>query len=181
MAVFCRPCAEAARLQPLLRRNPFPVPLLVPFRGKKAAKKQRTRKDQKAVEIKEFAKRMEMQQVLYAATLKASKKGEPYDPEMLNPVRKRPLPTLSKEEKDRRFLLAKEWSRWRMQQHTDQLKLLQGMMRSRDKALRELKNISPTLYLRAFELNSGLFPLHCQGPTATPPKQSYMPPDPEDG
>lgn len=182
--VFCPPCA---RFQLLLGKTLVPTPLLapapllVPFRGKKTAKKQKKKmkKDPRAVEMREFAKRMEMQKIMLSATLKAVKKGDPFDPEMLNPARKRPSPTISKEEKDRRFLLAKDWSRWKMEQHKEQLALLRGMMQSRDKALKELKRVSSTLYLRALETNTDLFPLDCQGPTATPPKFSYIPPDPD--
>lgn len=179
-ALFCLPCADAARFQQLMCRSLVPTPLLIPFRGKKSAKKQKKmKKDPKAVELKEYAKRMEVQKVLLSATLKAAKKGEPFDPEMLNPARNRPSSTISKEEKDRRFLLTKEWSRWHMKQHTEHLAMLQGMTQSRDKALRELKRVSSTLYSQALELNTELFPFNCQGPTVTPPKQSYQPPEPE--
>ena len=185
-AVFCLPCTNSARLQVLLGKTSIPpfllasTPLLVPIRGKKTAKKQKKmKKDPRAVEMKEFAKRMEMQKMMLSATLKAVKKGEPFDPEMLNPARKRPPPAIPKEEKDRRFLLAKEWSRWKVEQHKEQLALLGGMLQSRNKALRELKGVSSTLYLQALKTNTELFPLDCRGPTATPPKLSYVPPDPD--
>lgn len=178
--IFCLPCADAARFKLQTCRSLVPTPLLIPSRGKKSAKKQKKmKKDPKVVELREFAKRMETQKIMLSATLKAVKKGEPFDPEMLNPARKRPSATLPNEEKDRRFLLTKEWSRWQMKQHKEHLGLLRGMVQSRDKALRELKRVSPTLYFQALELNVGLFPFNCQGPTVTPPKQSYQPPDPE--
>lgn len=158
----------------------MPGSLLIPFRGKKSAKKQKKmKKDPRLVEMREYAKRTELKKILLSATLKAVKKGEPFEPEMLNPARKRPPSTLSKEVKDERFLLAKEWSRMQMRQHQEQLQLLRGIVQSRDKALKELKRVSSTLYFRSLELNTSLFPFECQGPTVTPPKPSYIPPDPE--
>ncbi len=170
-----------ARLQLLTERNFLPSFLLVPFRGKKSAKKQKkAKKDQKLQEMKDFVKRRELQKLLESASLKAAVKGEPFDPEMLNPARKRPPPTLSVSERESRILLYKKWSRYQMQKNIEQLQLLRGMMKSREKALRELKNISPFLHSKALELNPDLFPLECRAPTQTPPIPSYVPPDPEE-
>lgn len=178
--MFCLPHAGAARLQPLVERSMLPSALLIPFRTKKSAKKQKKmKKDPKMVEMKEYAKRMEIQKMMLSATLKAVKKGEPLDAEMLNPARKRSPPTLPKEEKDRRYLLAKEWSRFQMRRHTQELQLLRGLTQSREKALTELKKVSSSLHFQALELNSDLFPFQCRGPTVTPPILSYAPPDPD--
>ena len=179
---FCLSSLQnGATLHPLGERLLMPSALLVPFRGKKkAAKKQKkTRKDPKMVEMKEYAKRMEIQKLMLAATLKAVKKGEPLDPEMLNPARKRIPPAHSREEVEQRSLLAKEWSRFCMERHKQELALLQGMLQSRDRAMAELRRASAYLYCRALQLNPDLFPLECQAPTVTPPNPSYVPPDPE--
>lgn len=178
--IFCLPCAES-HLHFLRKGSLVPSSLLVPFRGKKqkAKKQKKTKKDPRLLEMKEYAQRMEVQKMLLSATMKAAKKGEPLDPEMLNPIRKRPPPTLPKEMRDQRFLLAKEWSRYQMQLEVQRRHFLQGVVRSREKALRELKRASSSLYAKALELNSELFPWECQGPTETPPIPSYTPPDPE--
>jgi len=154
--------------------------LFIPTRSVKGAKPKRPKKDLRLLEMKEYAKRLEMQKIMLAAATKAAKKGEPLDPEMLNPARKRPRPVLTLEEKDRRYLMMKEWSRYQMKKELERNQTLQHMLRSRQKALRELKKVSFTLYSRALELNPVLFPLECKGPTETPPISTYIPPDPED-
>ena len=129
--------------------------------------------------MRDHFKKVEMDKLKLAAALKAAKKGEPLDPEMLNPVRKREKVSVSEEEEERRFLLVKEWSRYKMEQHKLELERLQTLMKSRDKALRELKKISLPLYNQALELNPTLFPFECQALTYTPPIVTYTPPDPD--
>lgn len=151
----------------------------VQVRGKKKQSKQQAKKDAQKKLMKDFMKRQEVEKLMQSASLKAAKMGDPFDPEMLNPARKRPKTDVSSEEGVRRYLLTKEWSRYRMQKHKDDLKLINCMVASRDKALRELKKVSPSLYNKALELNPELFPFDCLGPTATPPIAGYTPPDPE--
>lgn len=157
-----------------------PTNLLILTRGKKQAKKQRkSKKEMQRDLMRDHFKKMEMEKLKLAASLKAAKKGEPLDPEMLNPARKRERVSISVKEEERRYLLIKEWSRYKMEQHKCELLYLQNLMKSRDKALRELKRISLPLYNQALELNPALFPFECQSPTYTPPLPSYTPPDPE--
>ena len=162
-----------------------PPSLLIPSRNKgksvttKSSSK-KTKKDQRAQEMKDYVKRMEMQKLMVDSAMKAAKKGDPLDPEMLNPARKRPPPSLSHEERDRRFLLSKAWSRHQMERERERRSLLGGMVQSRDKALRELKRVSPELYHKSLELNTSLFPFEWKGPTETPPLLTYIPPDPEE-
>ena len=125
-------------------------------------------------------KRLEMEKLLLEAAIKTAKKGETLDPEMLNPVRKREKVAIPEEEKERRYLLVKEWSRYRMEQHKQELQRLHSLKKSREKALRELKKVSLPLYGQALELNPALFPYKCQPLTYTPPFPSYTPPDPDD-
>lgn len=156
-------------------------PLLIPLRGKKTAKKvKKQKKDQQLIEKKEYMKQIELQKMMQSSALKAAKYGEPFDPEMINPVRKRQPSSLTPEEEERRFLLVKKWSRYKMQKDKEQQQLLYRMVQSREKALKELKDLSSSLYCKALQLNPKLFPLECKGPTATPPIPSYIPPDPED-
>ena len=126
--------------------------------------------------IKEYMKRMELQKELEEATIRVAKKGEPMDPEMLNPARKRPPVELSDEEKEQKILLVKRWTRYNMEEHKAQLQQLQGMMDSRRRALRELKKVSLPLYQQALDLRTNLFPFEWTGPPATPPLPGYDPP-----
>lgn len=143
-------------------------------------KSKKPKKDQRAQDMKDFVKRMEMQKLTQSAALKAAKRGDPLDPEMLNPARKRAPPTLTHQERDRRFLLCKDWSRHQMQQERQRRQLLGGMLKSRQNALRELCKVSPELYCKAVELNPELFPFEWKGPTETPPIPTYTPPDPDE-
>ena len=67
--------------------------------------------------MRDHFKKLEMEKLLLEAAIKAAKKGEALDPEMLNPARKRQKVAISEEEKERRFLLVKEWSQYKMEQH----------------------------------------------------------------
>ena len=159
----------------------LPASLLVLTRGsKKQAKKQKkSRKEIQREMMRDHFKKMEMEKLKLAAALKAAKKGEPLDPEMLNPARKREKVAISEEEKEQRYLLVKEWSKYKMEQHKQELQHLQNLMKSRGKALRELKKVSHTLYNQALELNPDLFPFECAALTHTPPVPTYTPPDPD--
>lgn len=153
----------------------------VPIRGKKQARKQKkTKKEIRKEMMKDMMKRRELEKITQEAALKVAKKGEPMDPEMLNPIKKRRLPSISKLERENRYLLVKEWSRFCMERHKQELQLLHGLVRSREKALRELKKVSLPLYSQAMALNPKLFPFDRQGPTTTPPLPGYVPPDLDD-
>ena len=75
----------------------------------------------------------------------------PVDPEpLLNPAlldasRLRTPIKLSPEEQERRTLLLKEWSRYKMKQHKEELQRVQELERYGEEALKELKKSS--LYL----------------------------------
>lgn len=153
----------------------------IQVRGKKQAKKQKSKKELKKEMLKDYVKKLEMEQLKQSAALKAASRGEPLDPEMLNPARQREHHPVPQEEAERRYLLVKEWSRYRMAKHIEELKFIQGAVQSREKALRELRKISFPLYQQALELNPKLFPFERQGPTHTPLLPGYEPPEIADG
>ncbi len=178
-----------ATLSRVVSKLPFTLPRsfvcpglsLVQARAKgKQSKKVKNKKDMRRELMKEFVKKQELEKLMHTASLKAAKMGEPFDPEMLNPARKRVPIEKSVEEKESEYLLIKEWSRYRMETHKQDLRVLADMVDSREKALKELKKISPVLYDRALELKEDLFPYECVGPTATPPIADYSPPDPDE-
>lgn len=155
-----------------------PTSVPVQVRGKKQQKKPaKTKKDSRREVMKEYLRKMEEKKVMQEAALRAAKHGEPLDPEMLNPARKRLSVSISEEERERRFLLVKEYSRYRMEQHKKELCFLRGAVQSRQRALQELRQVSVPLYLQALELNKDLFPFNYKGPTATPPLSGYVPPE----
>ncbi len=102
------------------------------------------------------------------------------DPALLDEKRKRPVTSLSVEELESRVLLSKEWSRYCLSTHKDELHQLQVQAKSRQDALRELKKISPKLFDEAIKVNQTLFPMTLNGPVDTPPFKDYVPPDLDD-
>ena len=110
----------------------------------------------------------------------------PIDPEsllntaLLESSRQRNTVELTSEEKERRTLLLKEWSRHKMQQHKEDLQRVQELERCREEALKELKKSSLHLYEEAIQVDGDLFPVQFKGPTETPPIADYMAPDMDD-
>ncbi|XP_015761163.1 PREDICTED: 39S ribosomal protein L40, mitochondrial-like [Acropora digitifera] len=110
----------------------------------------------------------------------------PIDPEsLLNPAllkapRLRKPIELPPEEQERRTLLLKEWSRFKMKQHKEELQRVQELERCREEALKELKKTSVFLYHEAIKVDRDFFPLEFNGPTETPPKADYLAPDMEE-
>ena len=110
----------------------------------------------------------------------------PIDPEsLLNPAHlkaprlRKPI-EISPEEQERRTLLLKEWSRFKMKQHKEELQRVQELERCREEALKELKKTSLFLYHEAIKVDHDFFPVEFKGPTETPPKADYMAPDMEE-
>lgn len=156
--------------------------LYLQIRGKKQAKPDKARKSRKELQkemMRDYLKKVELEKLVRDATLKSAKKGEALDPEMLNPVRKRAPVVLAEDEQERRFLRVKAWSRLQMEKHKQDQVFLQGLVRSRQQALNELKRVSFPLYAQALALKPDLFPFECMAPAATPPLSGYTPPDPE--
>ena len=110
----------------------------------------------------------------------------PVDPEaLLNPAlleapRLRKPVKLSYEEQERRTLLLKEWSRYKMKQHKEDLQRIQELERCRQEALKELKKSSLYLYNEAIKVDPDFFPIQFKGPTETPPITDYVAPDMEE-
>ena len=84
----------------------------------------------------------------------------PVDPEpLLNPALldasglRTPI-KLSPEEQERRTLLLKEWSRYKMKQHKEDLQRVQELERCGEEALKELKKSSLHLYHESIKQGS---------------------------
>ena len=102
------------------------------------------------------------------------------NPTLLEAARQRTASQISSVEQEKRTLLLKEWSRFKMQQHKEELQRLQEMIRCREVALKELKKTSLYLYQEAIKVDKSLFPFEFMGPTETPSIPDYSAPDMED-
>ncbi|XP_065883064.1 large ribosomal subunit protein mL40-like [Dysidea avara] len=170
------------RLRPAVHSTTLLVPVRTVKKGPKSKSKQlmmqkaKLRDREKEMQ-KRRIKEAEAQKEMQFVAMKIGVIGEPLDPELLNPARKRNPSVVSKEEEVRRTLLLKQWSRGLISQHKQQLQQLQGMMRCRDKAMRELKKVSQTLYEQALEPEPTMLTFSAKGPTETPPMGNYIPPE----
>jgi len=97
------------------------------------------------------------------------------DPIWFNAERQRQSIELSEEEKEGRILLQKEWSKYQMIKHREDLCKIRDKMKCRADALRELKKESMFLYEEALIVDKA--PITLKGPMETPPLVDYQPPD----
>lgn len=102
------------------------------------------------------------------------------DPALMESSRKRQVSKLSPEVTEERILLSKDWARYCMKDHREELNKLQVRARSRQDALNELKRISVNLYDEAIKVNRTIYPLVLNGPVETPSFTDYVPPDLDD-
>ena len=151
--------------------------VLARSKTKKAKKQKKSKKDLQREMRKEQLKKLEAEKAYHEALMKVARRGEPLDPEMLNPIRKRPPPKISAEDAEKRHLLVKEWTRYTMEQQKQEHVRLRGMVESRKKALRELRRLSLPLYLQATQLRTDVLPFVRTGPAHTPPIADYQPPE----
>jgi len=86
---------------------------------------------------------------------------------------------LSEEEQESNTLLLKSWSRYKYNQQLNENRMIDRITNSQQKALDQLKCISPELYLEAVQVDLQLVPFSASGPTRTPSLESYEPPDGE--
>lgn len=99
------------------------------------------------------------------------------DPAWFNKERVRTTQALTEAEVEKRILLQKEWSRYQMQQHLKELRVVRDRLKCRSNALRELRKESEFLYNEALKVDKINFPLILKGPMETPPIADYQPPD----
>lgn len=92
-------------------------------------------------------------------------------------MRVRSEPRLSFEESERRALLHKEWTVFKLAQHQAEMAAIKGAMEAQRQALEELRLESEELYQAALAPDPGLFPFTQQGPSYTPPLENYEPPE----
>ncbi|XP_029019371.1 39S ribosomal protein L40, mitochondrial [Betta splendens] len=95
----------------------------------------------------------------------------------LDETRERSAPKLSFDESERRALLLKDWSRYKLKQHMAEVNAIECALEAQREALKELKLESEELYQAALKPDLFLFPLVHEGPAYTPPKPNYEAPD----
>lgn len=94
-------------------------------------------------------------------------------------ARTRCLEPLSFEESERRARLKLDWSDYGAQLAMDDLRQIEKVQKSQQRALAELRAESEELYAKAIEVDAGLLPLSSPVLTTTPPIAGYEAPDGE--
>ncbi|XP_015440221.1 PREDICTED: 39S ribosomal protein L40, mitochondrial [Dufourea novaeangliae] len=91
--------------------------------------------------------------------------------------RSRNLAPLSPQETERRALLEKEWSRYKLDQWKRDINTIESILHSQKIALKELKAVSKQLYEEAIQFDETFLPYSALGPVNTPPIENYDSPD----
>ncbi|KAK9752667.1 Mitochondrial ribosomal protein L28 [Popillia japonica] len=91
--------------------------------------------------------------------------------------RQRQVGTINVEELEKRVLLEKKWALYKKEQHLKDLKMLDRIAYSQQKALDELRNVSEELYQEAIQIDFHLIPFESVGPVSTPAIENYDTPD----
>ncbi|XP_054011608.1 39S ribosomal protein L40, mitochondrial [Hylaeus anthracinus] len=89
----------------------------------------------------------------------------------------RPPTPLSVEEIERRAILQKEWTRFKKREWINDVRVMESIVNSQEKALAELKAASEELYAKAIEIDDSFVPYSAVGPVHTPPIKNYDSPD----
>ncbi|KAL3288966.1 hypothetical protein HHI36_003409 [Cryptolaemus montrouzieri] len=84
-------------------------------------------------------------------------------------------PPLADHETERRARLEKNWALYKQNQHLKDIKMLDRIMFSQQKALDELRVESEELYQEAIQIDFHLIPFTSSGPVETPPIDKYDP------
>ncbi|XP_076235426.1 mitochondrial ribosomal protein L40 [Calliopsis andreniformis] len=136
----------------------------------------KAREDRRKRKLEKYIRRLE----------KHAKQLKPIDESDISPQlmdqkeeRSRPAVQLSEEEIERRALLQKEWCRYKQDQWLVDVHIIESMMLSQEKALKELKIVSKELYEKAVEFDKSFLPYNALGPVHTPPIDNYDSPDGE--
>lgn len=82
------------------------------------------------------------------------------------------------EEEEYRWLLEKKWSRYRFGVNTREIRMVDRLLCSQEKALKELRGESEELYQAAIQMDFSYIPYEIKGPVETPPIPGY---DPDEG
>lgn len=137
------------------------------------------KKTKAAVDPKKQQRQLERQE----AKLRKQAINPPVDPDSIpdpswyEESRQRPEPSLTESEIESRVLLQKEWARYQMATHINDLKIIRDKIKSRNDALYELRKESEFLYNEALKVDKEDFPLTLKGPMETPPMPEYEAPD----
>ncbi|KAK4885388.1 hypothetical protein RN001_001659 [Aquatica leii] len=91
--------------------------------------------------------------------------------------RQRTSVKLSRETLEQRVILEKQWAKYKHEQRLADIRLIDRIMFSQQKALDELRNESEELYQEAIQIEAMLLPITIEGPTETPSIDNYLSPD----
>ncbi|GJQ66494.1 putative ribosomal protein L40 [Trypoxylus dichotomus] len=91
--------------------------------------------------------------------------------------RQRHLTPVNVDKLEMRVLLEKKWALYKREQHLKDIKMLDRIIYSQQKALDELRKESDSLYLEAIQTDFHLIPFESTGPVNTPAIENYDTPD----
>ena len=142
--------------------------------------KEKSLRLQKRSQVAEYKKQLQDEaKKIYC--MKIALKGEPLDPEALNPKRKRPPKEYTPEEIDQQITLRKTWSALKGKQCAATYRELNALAKSRMRAMRELKKASPFHYEAALRAEpEACLPIEIEPIPTYPPREGYDPPEPHD-
>eukprot|EP00800_Vazella_pourtalesii_P003136 TRINITY_DN13157_c0_g1_i1.p1 TRINITY_DN13157_c0_g1~~TRINITY_DN13157_c0_g1_i1.p1 ORF type:complete len:196 (+),score=57.98 TRINITY_DN13157_c0_g1_i1:28-615(+) len=113
--------------------------------------------------------------------MKVALRGEALEVEALNPARKRPPREYTPEEIDQQITIAKAYSSFKNRQSAQAYSQLNALVKSRMKAMRRLKKLSPFLYEAALNGDpEASLPLEVAPKAQFPPEEGYQAPEPYD-
>ncbi|XP_051166729.1 39S ribosomal protein L40, mitochondrial [Leptopilina boulardi] len=128
----------------------------------------KTRKMQKEIRRLERAKK----------TLKPIMELEvPKEIYMEKNLRIRKLPKMSEEVAAERIEIRDKWAHYKLLEYMKDMKTLESIRNSQEKALKALREESEELYQEAIQLDLSYLPYEVSGPTITPPIENYKSPD----
>uniref|UniRef100_A0A8C8S2D1 Large ribosomal subunit protein mL40 n=1 Tax=Pelusios castaneus TaxID=367368 RepID=A0A8C8S2D1_9SAUR len=91
--------------------------------------------------------------------------------------RVRVMSPLSFEENERRALLLKKWSLYKLKEQQAETETIKSLMAAQEEALKELRLESEELYQAAIRRDDDLFPFEKEGPSYTPKIPGYEAPE----
>ncbi|KAI6647581.1 39S ribosomal protein L40, mitochondrial-like [Oopsacas minuta] len=135
---------------------------------------------QKKFQVAEYKKQLQ-DEAKKVHCMKIALRGEALDPEALNPIRKRPLKVYTPEEIDQQITIKKEWSSYKNRQSAETFRQLNNLLKSRIKAMRELKKASPALYEATLRADpEACLPIEIDPIPEYPAREGYEAPEPYD-
>ena len=142
--------------------------------------KEKTQRILKRSQIAEYKKQLQ-DEAKKIHCVKVALRGEALEVEALNPARKRPPHEYTDEEIDQQITITKAYSSYKSRESAETFSQLNALMKSRMKAMRQLKKLSPFLYEAALKGDpEASLPIEVANKPQFPPREDYQAPEPHD-